>query len=78
MLTQKTQDSWGETDIIPISKLCYEVRIDPACRVLQSRFARHTYPQHEIWLGQLPGKCNGSSPHQAVCANSDNRINFLL
>ena len=68
--TQQTQDSWSEADRIPISKRCNDIR--------KSRFTRHTFPQHEIWLDQIPWKCNGPSPIQAVCANSDNRIKFIF
>ena len=69
----------GLIDSIPISKRCNYVRIDSACRVLlQSRFNKHTFPQHEIWLDQIQWKCNGASPLQAVCDNSDNRIKFRL
>ena len=49
--SQQTQDSWAETDRIPISKRCNDVWIDSAGKVLgQWRFTRHTIPQHEIWL----------------------------
>ena len=77
-VTQQTQDSWSEIDKIPISKRCNDVLIDSACRVLlQSRFTRHTFSQHEIWLDRIERKCDGPSPLQAVCANSDNRIKLL-
>ena len=82
MSAQQTQDSWADTDRIPISKRGNNVRIDSACRVLpkvllQSRFTRHTFSQHEIWFYQIQWKCNGPSPLQAVCDNSDNHIKFL-
>ena len=74
-VSHQTQDSWAETDIIPIFNRCNDVWIDSGCRVLlKSRCTRHTFPQHEIWLDQIPWKCNGPSPLQAVCANSDNSI----
>ena len=61
--SQQTQDSWAETDRIPISKRCKYLRIDSAWRVLlQSRFTRHTFPQNKIWLNQIQWKCNGPSP----------------
>ena len=69
----------GETERIPIFKRCNDVRIDSACRVLlQSRFTRHTFSQHEIWLDQIVRKCDGQSPLQAVFVNTDNRMKFLL
>ena len=69
----------GRTDSIPISKCCNDVQIFSACMVLlQSHFNRHTFPQHKIWQDQIQWKCNGPSPLQAVCANSENRINFLV
>ena len=34
--------------------------------------------KHKIWLDQIQWKCNCPSPLQAVCANLDNRIKFLL
>ena len=75
---RQTQDSWAESDRIPISKRCNNVRNDSASRVLlQSRFTRHTFPQHEIWSDQIQWKWNGPSPFQAVWANSDKLIIFI-
>ena len=66
-ISQQTPDSWAETDTIAISKHCNDVRIDSACReLLQSRFARHTFLQHEIWLDQIKWKCDGLSSLEAV------------
>ena len=77
--SQQTQNSWAETVKIPISKRCNDVRIDSAFRVqLQSRFIRHTFFQHEIWWEQIQWKCDGPSPLQAVCANTDKHIKFLV
>ena len=77
--TQQTQDSCTETVRIPIYKSCVDVRIDSACRILlQSRFTRYTFSQHEIRLDQIQWKCDGPSHLRAVCANSDNRIIFVL
>ena len=43
--------SRAENEKIPIFKRCNDVRIDSVSRVLlQSRFTRHTFSQHEIWL----------------------------
>ena len=62
-----TKDSWAETDKIPISERCIDVRIDSHCRVrLQSRFTRHTSFQYEICFHQMQEKCDDPCPLQAV------------
>ena len=76
---QQTEESWTETDSKPISKRSNDVRIDSTCKVLaQSRFTRHTFSQHEIWLDQIQLNCNGPTHLRAACANSDNSITFHL
>ena len=76
--SHQTQSLWGRNRI-PISKRSKDFRIDSAFRVLlQSRFTRLMFSQHEIWLDKIQWKFDGPSPIQGVCANADNRIKFLL
>ena len=82
-VSQQTQNSWAETDRIPIYKRCNDVRmIQPL-----GYYSNHVLPDisfldmrnmHGGWT-----KYNGNvmahlPPFQAVCANSDNRIKFIL
>ena len=52
------------------------------CRVSNS-VSNHVFPDirflnMKFWLYQIQWKCDRSSPLQAVCANSDNRINKIV
>ena len=84
LFCQIPANTWlmGRNRQIPISIRCNDVRIDSAYRVLlQSRFTRHTVRFLNMKFGQT--KYNGNAiallPFKVhVCANSYNRIKFLL